>query len=146
MPDTGYRQLRTSRANDVLGTISRTFSYIGRHYRLAFITAIVLIMLSSLTTVASSYMFTPIINRYIIPYIGVEDPDLSGLRNMVFIMIAVYMTGLLSSYGFTKLISIVSTGTLNFMRQDLFRVMEKLPPGSRVISSTLTRFCRSMHR
>ena len=33
MAETGYRQLRTSRANDVMGTIARTFSYIGKHYR-----------------------------------------------------------------------------------------------------------------
>ena len=32
MADTGYRQLRTSRANDVVGTIGKTFSYISKRY------------------------------------------------------------------------------------------------------------------
>ena len=127
MADTGYRQLRTSRANDVLGTIARTFSYINKHFRFRFILAIVFTMLSSLATVISSYMFTPIINNYIVPYIGVENPDLSGFIRMLWVMVAVYMSGMLSSFAFTKLISIVSTGVLNYMRQDLFRVMEKLP-------------------
>ena len=127
MADTGYRQLRTSRANDVFGTIRKTFSYIGRHYRWQFIFAILFILLSSFTGVLSSYLFTPIINNYIVPYIGMENPDLSGFVRMLMLMIAIYAGGLLSSYAFNRLISIVSTGMLDDMRKDLFRIMEKLP-------------------
>ena len=127
MADTGYRQLRTSGANDVFGTIRKTFSYIGRHYRWQFIFAILFILLSSFTGVLSSYLFTPIINNYIVPYIGMENPDLSGFVRMLMLMIAIYAGGLLSSYAFNRLISIVSTGMLDDMRKDLFRIMEKLP-------------------
>ena len=52
MAQQGYRQLRTSKANDVIGTIGKCFSYIGKRYRLAFIAAIVFTILSSLTGVA----------------------------------------------------------------------------------------------
>ncbi|MBQ1533293.1 MAG: ABC transporter ATP-binding protein, partial [Erysipelotrichaceae bacterium] len=127
MADTGYRQLRTSRANDVVGTIVKTFSYIGRHYRWQFIFAILFILLSSFTGVLSSYLFTPIINNYIVPYIGMENPDLSGFVRMLMLMIVIYASGLFSSYAFNRLISIVSTGMLDDMRKDLFRIMEKLP-------------------
>ena len=122
-----YRQLRTSRANDVTGTIKRTFSYIAKHYKGKFIIAIVLTITSSLAGIISSYLFTPIVNDYIVPFIGVKDPDLSGLLKMLTIMAIVYATGMLSSLGFQKLISIVSTGMLNDMRMDLFKVMERLP-------------------
>ena len=127
MADTGYRQLRTSRANDVWGTIKRTFSYIGIHYKWRFIIAILCILLSSLAGVISSYLFTPIINDYIVPYIGSSNPDLSGFIKMLIVMASVYIIGVVSSYVFQKLISIISTGTLDDMRKDLFRVMEKLP-------------------
>ena len=127
MAETGYRQLRTSRANDVVGTIGKTFSYISKRYRWKFIFAIIFTMLSSLTGVISSYLFTPIINNYIVPFIGQDNPDLSGFLGMLGVMITVYASGLLASYAFSKLMSIVSTGMLNDMRQDLFRVMEKLP-------------------
>ena len=127
MAQQGYRQLRTSRANDVIGTIGKCFSYIGKRYRLAFIAAIVFTILSSLTGVISSYLFTPILNNYVVPYIGQENPDLSGFRGMLMVMISVYAIGLISSYSFSKLMSIVSTGVLDDMRKDLFRVMEKLP-------------------
>ena len=127
MAETNYRQLRTSRANDVGGTIKRTFSYIGKHYKWRFVIAIICILLSSLAGVVSSYLFTPIINNYIEPYIGNANPDLSGFISMLVIMGSVYVIGILSSYVFQKLISIISTGTLNYMRKDLFKVMEKLP-------------------
>lgn len=127
MAETGYRQLRTSRANDVFGTISKTFAYISKRYRFRFAAAIIFTILSSLTGVISSYLFTPIINDYIVPYIGQENPDLSGFVRMLYLMIAVYAGGLFSSYAFSRLMSIVSTGMLNDMRQDLFRVMERLP-------------------
>ena len=127
MADTGYKQLRTSRANDVVGTIGKTFSYLGRRYKGRFVLAIFFILASSMAGVISSYLFTPIINNHIVPYIGQKDPDLSGFVKMLLLMMTVYGCGLLSSFAFSKLISIVSTGILNDMRQDLFRVMEKLP-------------------
>ena len=49
-----YRQLRTSRANDVWGTTKRTFSYINIHYKYRFILAIIFTLLSSLAGVVSS--------------------------------------------------------------------------------------------
>lgn len=127
MAETKYRDLRTSKANDVLGTIKRTFSYINIHYKGRFALAIIFILLSSFTGVISSYMFTPIINDHIVPHIGETNPDLSGFARMIVIMVVVYIIGVLSSYAFQKLISIVSTGMLNDMRQDLFKKMENLP-------------------
>ena len=127
MAETGYRQLRTSRASDVPGTIRKTFSYIGRHYKWQFILAICLVLMSSFTGVLSSYMFTPIINNCIVPYIGQSDPDLTRFKLMLGVMMLVYVAGLLASFGFSKLISIISTGMLHYMRQDLFRIMEKMP-------------------
>ncbi len=122
-----YRQLRTSRANDVWGTIKRTFSYIGIHYKWRFILAIIFILLSSLAGVLSSYLFTPILNEYVVPYIGEENPDMSGFVSMLVLMVVIYAIGVISSFVFQKLISIVSTGVLDDMRQELFKVMEKLP-------------------
>ena len=127
MAETKYRQLRTSKASDVPGTILRTVSYIGKNYKTGFAFTVFFLLLSSLAGVISSYLFTPILNDYIVPYIGVENPDLSGLVMMLGVMAFVYTTGVVSSYIYKRLISIISTGMLEDMRKDLFRVMEKLP-------------------
>ncbi len=122
-----YRQLRTSKASDVPGTVKRCFAYISKHYKKRFIIAIILIVISALTGVASSFLMSPIIDNYIVPYIGTSNPDYSGFINMLILMGAIYLTGILSSFGYVKLISVVSTGILCEMRQELFSVMEKLP-------------------
>ena len=127
MAETKYQQLRTSKANDVLGTIKRTLSYISKYYKWSFIFAIVLTLTSSLAGVISSYLFTPIINNYIVPYIGSDNPDLAGFLGMLLVMVVVYACGVLSSYGFSKLMSIISTGILDHLRVDLFKAMERLP-------------------
>ena len=122
-----YRQLRTSRANDVWGTTKRTFAYINIHYKWRFVFAILFTLISSLVGVVSSYLFTPILNDCIVPYIGQSNPDLTNLIRMLIVLAIVYIIGILSSYAFNKLISIISTGMLHDMRTDLFRIMEKLP-------------------
>ena len=122
-----YRQLRTSKASDVPGTVKRCFAYISKHYKKRFIVAIILIIISALTGVASSFLMSPIIDNYIVPYIGISNPDYSGFINMLILMGAIYLIGILSSFGYVKLISVVSTGILCEMRQELFSVMEKLP-------------------
>ena len=127
MAETKYRQLRTSRASDVPGTIKRTFDYIGKHYKKRFILVIFLIIISALTGVVSSFLMSPIINKYIVPYIGSSNPDYSGFIKMLCLMAGVYLLGIVSSFGYVKLNSIISTGVLYEMRQELFAKMEKLP-------------------
>jgi len=122
-----YRQLRTSKANDVWGATKRTLSYINKHYKWRFFFAIIFTLISSLAGVVSSYLFTPILNDCIIPNVGKTNPDLSLLVKYLIILIIVYILGVISSYAFSKLISIISTGILDDMRTDLFRVVEKLP-------------------
>ena len=127
MSQRNYRQLRTSRANDVLGTIKRTLSYLSKGNKGKLFLIVLCIILSALTGVISSYFFTPIINDYVVPYIGSTNPDLSEFVKMLMLMGIVYLTGVISSYTYRKLISIVSTGMLHSLRKDLFSKMQRLP-------------------
>ena len=127
MSERNYRQIRTPKANDVLGTIRRTLSYISQGNKLKLFFIVLCIILSALTGVISSYFFTPIINDYVVPYIGVSNPDLSGFVRMLIMMAGVYLLGVISSYTYRKLVSVVSTGMLHSLRKDLFKKMQKLP-------------------
>lgn len=122
-----YRQIRTARANDVSGTIKRTLSYLANGNVTKLVLIVVCVILSALTGVISSYFFTPIINDYVVPYIGSNNPDLKGFASMLVVMAVVYLIGVISSYSYRKLISIVSTGMLHSLRKDLFKKMQKLP-------------------
>ena len=127
MSEKNYRQIRTARANDVPGTIKRTLKYLARDHKVMLIATFVCVILSSLTGVISSYFFTPIINNYVVPFIGQKDPDLSGFVRMLTFMGIVYSCGLLVSFGNKKLMSLLTTGMLKDLRCDLFTKMQKLP-------------------
>ncbi|MBQ1476957.1 MAG: ABC transporter ATP-binding protein [Erysipelotrichaceae bacterium] len=119
--------IRTARAHDVGGTIRRTLDYLVKGNKGKLAAIVFCLLLSSLTGVISSYFFTPIINNYVVPFIGQENPDMSGFVRMLCLMAAVYLTGVISSYTNKKLISIVSTGMLHDLRKDLFKKMQRLP-------------------
>ena len=127
MSERNYRQIRTARANNVGGTIVRTLKYLSEGNTVKLIVTAVCIVISSMTGVVSSYFFTPIINDYVVPYIGEANPDLSGFVRMLGFMGIVYACGVIASYTNKKLISILSTGMLHRLRTDLFRKMQRLP-------------------
>ena len=127
MATSNYRQIRTARAHDVVGTIKRMVSYITRKHKLLFIMSILGILISSLTGVVSSYFFKPIINDYIVPYIGKENPDMTGFIKMLTLMGIIYLVGVIFSYVKQKTISLMATGMLDELRTDLFNKMQNLP-------------------
>ena len=127
MSQRSYRQIRTAKANDVSGTIRRVLSYLASGNKGKLVLIVLCIVLSALTGVVSSYFFTPIINDYVVPYIGSSNPDLNGFVSMLVVMGLVYTVGVISSYVYRKLISLVSTGMLHSLRKDLFKKMQRLP-------------------
>lgn len=127
MSQRSYRQIRTAKANDVSGTIRRVLSYLASGNKGKLVLIVLCIILSALTGVVSSYFFTPIINDYVVPYIGSSNPDLNGFVSMLVVMGLVYTVGVISSYVYRKLISLVSTGMLHSLRKDLFKKMQRLP-------------------
>lgn len=127
MSERKYRPISTHRANDVKGTIKKTLRYVAKGNTGKIVLMLICLVIASLTGVISSYFFTPIINNYVVPYIGKDNPDLIGFRNMLVLMAIVYLSGVIASYVQRKMISIVSTGMLHSLRKDLFKKMQRLP-------------------
>ena len=126
MSELKYRALRTPRANDIPKTVRRIFSYL-RRYPVGITMVFICLITSALTMVASSYFFTPIIDNYVIPYIGQDNPDLSGFIRMLTLMACIYMTGVIATWLQSRLMSHVTTGVLNDVRKQLFAKMQNMP-------------------
>ncbi|MCL1831060.1 MAG: ABC transporter ATP-binding protein/permease [Oscillospiraceae bacterium] len=123
---TQYRQLRTARPEDLKGTIRRILQYMMQRKNLLILTTCCIII-SCLANIASSYFFKPIINDYVLPYIGQDNPELSGFVTLLIIMGAVYIVGACSTYIYRFSMSKVSTGTLYQMRSDVFASLQDMP-------------------
>ena len=72
-------------------------------------------------------MLKPIINDYIVPWIGSAEPDFSGLIGQLAIMFVMYTIGIGGAYLYNRLMISISTGTLLQLRRELFTHMQKLP-------------------
>lgn len=107
-------------------TIKRILSYM-KSYRIHLVLVLVLILISSLAQIASTYFLKPLFNDYILPFVGQENPDLSAFIRMLVIMGSIYAIGTLATFIFNRLMITIATGTLYKIRTDMFSHMQTLP-------------------
>ena len=68
-----------------------------------------------------------LIDEYIMPLLGMDNPDFSGLAQAIFRVACFYAVGVLSSYLYNRIMINVSQGTMRGIRTDMFNKMESLP-------------------
>ena len=101
-------------------TIGKLMGYLGR-YKLHLCVVAVLLVVSSVCSVAGSFLIKPLINDYILP------GNFPGLAKMLCLMAAVYVAGAACSYGYARIMVHVSQNTVARIRQALFEKMQRLP-------------------
>ena len=107
-------------------TLARLLSYM-KPYRGTMILVVVCILLASLATALSSYSLDPLINDYIKPMTGQEDPNFAPLIRFLCYMGGIYLVGILSSFLYNYLMVRVGQGTQKKIRDDMFCHMQTLP-------------------
>lgn len=68
-----------------------------------------------------------LIDGYITPNIGNPNIDFAPLVKIILSMGAAYLTGMISTYLYERLMIVAAQGTLKTLRDDVFSHMEKLP-------------------
>ncbi len=111
---------------DAKKTLMRIFRYMGP-YKFLLILVVLFILISSGADVAGTYFLKPVINDYLVPFIGQKDVDLSGFIAMLCLMGGIYLAGVLSSYAYNRVMLAISTKMLKKIRTDLFSAMQRLP-------------------
>lgn len=101
-------------------TFFRLMTYLSEERSLLVVIGL-LIVVSILANLAGSYLLRPIINDYILP------GNVRGLINMLIVLAAVYLSGVLAVYIQYRLLNVIGQRTVARIRVDLFRKMEILP-------------------
>ena len=109
------------------GTIKRLLGYITKKYKKQFVLVIICIIFSSIASVAGSLFLQTLIDDYITPLIGVENPVFTSLLGAIGIMVVIYVVGILSSYLYNRVMGVVAQNILKDIRDEMFEKMEKLP-------------------
>lgn len=107
-------------------TALRLLSYLGE-YKLKLAAVIICVILSSAANVYGTYMLKPIIDDYIVPLIGQQNPQLGGFLTNILFLLGAYIIGALSSWLYNRIMVTISSGVLYNIRNDLFVHMQKLP-------------------
>ena len=108
------------------GTVMRLLRYMGK-YRTLWIIVFTAVITSSLAGVAGSYIIKPALNKYIIPLIGQQHPDMKGFASMLMTMLVIFAFGALATWVNFRLMVFISTNVLYNIRTDLFNRLETLP-------------------
>ena len=114
------------KAKDPKKTLLRLLSYM-KPYTGTMILVVICILLGSLASALSSYSLEPLINNYITPLAGQENPDYLPLVRFLLGMAIVYVVGIVSSFLYTYLMVRVGQGTQKKIRDDMFSHMQTLP-------------------
>lgn len=122
----GSRKQSFAKPKNAKGTFRRILTYF-RPYRLQLVLVLIGLLASVAANIAGTFMLVPIINVYIIPWIGNENPDFTGLIGQLAVMAAVYTIGILGTFMYNRLMINVSTGTLLKLRLEMFTKMQTLP-------------------
>lgn len=107
------------RPQNLKGTVKKLMGYIGRYKALLVVVAVCLV-LSSLGSVAASYLLKPAINDYIIP------GDFKGLFRLLVLMGAMFGVAALCSYAYSRIMVRIAQQTVATLRQDLFDKLQTL--------------------
>lgn len=122
----GPRKQSFAKPKNAKGTFRRILKYF-KPYRAQLVLVMIGLFASVAANIAGTYMLRPIINEYIIPWIGSENPDFTGLIGQLAVMAAVYTIGILGTFMYNRLMINVSTGTLTRLRLEMFTKMQTLP-------------------
>lgn len=108
-------------------TLKRLLGYVTKTYKLQFVIVLISIIISSLVGVAGIQFLKILIDDYITPLIGNSNPDYSSLFLAVVIMGIIYVTGIISTYIYNRLMINISQGILHKIRTEMFEHMQTLP-------------------
>ena len=109
------------------GTVKRLLKIITEKYKKHLILVFICLVISSVVSVSAPLFSKKIIDDYIVPLLGTENPVFDGLRNLILIMCGVFLLGIIATFIYNRLMVVIAQGTLKKIRDTMFAKMQKLP-------------------
>ena len=107
--------------------ISRMARLVLSDYKLSIGIVLVCIVVTSVTTLASTLFTRTLIDDYIVPLTEAANPQYQSLSQALFRLGLILLVGVVCSYLYNRLMINVSQGTQLKLRKQLFERMERLP-------------------
>jgi hypothetical protein len=119
------KKMKKTRKN----TAFRLLKYSMGGYKLQFAIVLITIIVSATTSVIGIQFIQKLIDNYIIPLIGNQNPNYTLLLHAIVAMGGIYLVGIIATYIYNRLMLNITQGTLKKIRTDMFKHMQRLPIG-----------------
>ncbi len=107
--------------------VKRVMSQVLKEYKMHLIIVAVCIFGSAIASVRGTLFIRTLVDDYITPLLGVDNPDFNGLLKALMGVALVYLLGVICSFTYNRLMIYVTQGTMRNLRLKLFNHMESLP-------------------
>ena len=107
--------------------LKRLIKYISDNYKIRFIIVTICIILTSISMVAGSVYLQVLIDDYITPLIGQDNPNFGPFTRAIGVLMIIYLVGTFASFLQSRIMVDITQGTLKLIRDEMFFKMQKLP-------------------
>lgn len=112
---------------DTLTTGKRLLGYVLRDYKLRFIGVFFCILMSSIASISVSLSLKFLLDDYIIPLIGKQNPNYMELYRAMAVLGCIFLCGVIATFIYSRLMVYIGQGVLKKVRDEMFEHMQKLP-------------------
>ncbi len=112
---------------DTLKTAKRLLGYVMRDYKMKFIAVCCCILMSSIASISVSLSLKFLLDGYIVPLIGHQNPDFTELYGALSVLGTIFLLGVLATFCYTRLMVNIGQGVLKTIRDEMFEHMQTLP-------------------
>lgn len=112
---------------DTLTTGKRLLGYVLRDYKLRFIGVFFCILMSSIASISVSLSLKFLLDDYIIPLIGKQNPNYTELYRAMTVLGCIFLCGVIATFIYSRLMVYIGQGVLKKVRDEMFEHMQKLP-------------------
>ena len=108
-------------------SFSRILKYMVKNNKVAWFFVVVCIVISAFAQMQGMVFIQSLVDDYIEPMLVSGSNDYSGLANALIRVAVIYVVGIIASFSYTRIMVNVTQDTMQQLRTDLFKNMEKLP-------------------
>ena len=108
-------------------TAKRLLRYVTSTYKIQFILVIFCILVSSIASISVSLSLRFLLDDYIIPLIGQQNPDYSELYFALTVLGTIFLCGVIATFVYSRLMVVIGQGILKRVRDEMFAHMQTLP-------------------
>ena len=108
-------------------TAKRLLGYVTSTYKVQFIIVLFCILVSSIASISVSLSLRFLLDDFIIPLIGQQNPDYSELYMALTVLGTIFLCGVIATFVYSRLMVTIGQGVLKRIRDEMFDHMQTLP-------------------